>query len=437
MIDCDSIRIEYSLLEPNGKVTIYHKEGTLNCCEAREFEPPVQISISNLDPNYHTRIGFYLRNKHEPDKIEDAFMSSNTAITTNRISTAEIPIERETKIILKLKPILRFKYTLSLWISNVNDTSEFYDIVDLIVVSDRTRRHQVNGRNIRPNSKYIELQSAYNDLYQKYIELQSLFHTYVPNFIPHRVPSMTIRGQAHQLKQDLIRINFPHFTNNKWVDFYPKDPNGNVFISSAMSQFNFEETDPIRLEVTNLHSFCICFIVQYKPHWSKKFSRLDEVEPIMLHPKSLEKRSDGKSMSIQKLRDCQFPEGFSKDQVPAVDTYAFTIWSPEVSGAMLNLTRKVYIYNKNQAKLEELKAKEQEEKLQQELDPVDDSPEEQITGNIAQLKITTNEISTEKLNKGLKEIGGLGFPINEQVIKKLKEFEGDVSKTVNYLAECM
>jgi len=127
------------------------KSGVYNCSEGKEFNPPLQFKIWNLIPGYHSHIGFYVCNKHDSNKQEVAFMYSNVPITTNIVYAIEAKIEETIFFNIKLKPTQRDRYILGLCVYT-DQVGVCMQVAEIVVVCDRTLRHQVNGRNSRPNT---------------------------------------------------------------------------------------------------------------------------------------------------------------------------------------------------------------------------------------------------------------------------------------------
>jgi len=375
-----------------GTISVLYKEGFFYCTESKEFNPPLFLQISNLIPGVHTNIGFYLINEYEQRKNLSAFTYSDQAINTDNVYQLNMPIEDKLAFSFKLKPIIRGKFTLGLSVYTREGIVSCIKIAELYIVGDRTMRYHVHGRNPKsPNiskAEYNQLLIEIDILRKENAELKQevkvMYNTLATFFPPSTRggvspstrgdPSPSSAGPIQRggpnLSENLMNVTFRRCINNNWIDNLPK-LDGRIVISTPSHSFNFEDKDSIKLEIVNLHPFAISFLVFYKSHESKKYTKLplSDNQTLQPVPSNFLENSDGPHTAAYPLPSCDLPDSVKVHEVPATDYYLFIVSTDTDRVNTIQLVRKVNIYNKNQAILEKIKDDELDMEAQKNSNP--------------------------------------------------------------------
>jgi len=127
------------------------------------------------------------------------------------------------------------------------------------------------------------------------------------------------------------------------------------------------------------------------------------------------------------LPNCQLPDTLDIDQVPAIDTYLVLVWAGLAGqDSVVKLFRKIHIYNEHQAQLELLKDSD--------LELYNDIKETKLSDSVKELQIINQSLDQTEQEK-IEQIKAIGFS-NENLIRtKLREYGGDVDKTIQQLVD--
>jgi len=423
-------------------------------------------------------LGFYIRNKYNPENDSSPFKYSGRNLTTNINYSFDARIQPTCQFMLKMKPILNSNqsilFLLVFTCSNKLGVIRDIGTIELKIVSGSTldniilkSKNVINPPLYNPlhmQQAYEVLQTQYTNLHYEHALLQEQYQLLLNNYTENNaafevmsqilgsvqnmaqpVQKLITRGGAPSslinleiVDPDRIRITFFRFVDSKWIDCNAKDTKGTI--TEASEHLYYEHNDKIRIKITNSNSFNVNFVVHKKAHGETQFKKVYPISKnSQVLPAYLTYDSKVPSDVDISLPNCQLPSTLSINEVPAVDTYLIAVWAG-VTGqdSIVKIIRKVHIYNEHQSQLELIKDNELEE-----IPHIgNESNSGQVdTDKFQSLTVTNTPTTTTISSVDLKEqdniekIKAMGFSNESLILDKLRENEGNIEKTVRDLVD--